>query len=284
MKILYTCTLIAIGIDIAHSNASTVVDGLESTTIQANCSTSYGKQVCCGAVDDTPYISRKKNLHSAKKLRTRPDNNHHCSQTRTYYPSPFEVKNFQMAAEIQNMTDIKKRTAFLSEKYKSVENFEESMKWINRVHERMNSFKDNLQETNVDWKYLSRYHVEMVCGSKIYSWNEWIEPITIHTRHPLFLRENAAKLKNVDYILLKSRYSHYNNTMSGGSSPGNSNPAKHFLFDAGSFTWDSSLFWFCCGYQQVYIRNIQFTLNIIISYLFLIKFFFFNLFIERILI
>ena len=226
------------------SNSGSVVYGIESSTVSLNCSTLYGKKICCKFVDDSPYNAREDSPFPQRKSS--------CNKIRTYYPSPFEMKNIEDAIFIQNITNPSERFQFLFEKYESQDNFDESMKWIHRVRERMNSSMDNLPETDIDWKYLSRYHIEMNCSSNIYSWNEWIEPLTIHTRHPHFFRNNALMLKNVDYILLQSSHSHYNNTINGF--PGSHNSQfKQFLFDAGSYTWDSSLYWFCCGYQQVWI-------------------------------
>jgi hypothetical protein len=115
-----------------------------------------------------------------------------------------------------------------------------------------------------------------------YSWYEWIEPITIYARHPFSYlqcqpkgRNNNLKLSssydaivykgdrepievippsliNTDYILIQNsadvneleRYSSFN---------GKKVPAtpKHYLFDTGSSTFDSSLNQFLCSYLQV---------------------------------
>ena len=119
-----------------------------------------------------------------------------------------------------------------------------------------------MNESYSDWKYLSRFVVTLECENGFEtSWNEWIEPLTLHARHPFFAIENTTKLwlhgkspanfdymMNVDYILLQSATSQYNHTANFDASGG---PAKHFLFDVGSSTWDSSSWWYTCGYNQV---------------------------------
>ena len=105
-----------------------------------------------------------------------------------------------------------------------------------------------------------------------------IEPITITARHPFgfgrckdssrkeyskYFGRNVPRAgrSDVDYVLLQSgialyNYTHtrtgkranYENVVKNGS--GNKKN-KHYLFDAGTSTFDSSLFWFTCGYSQV---------------------------------
>ena len=73
---------------------------------------------------------------------------------------------------------------------------------------------------------------------------------------------------DVDYVLLQSGAALYNQThtymgkrvvyssvngngIGNGNGNGNGKKSKHYLFDAGTSTFDSSLFWFTCGYSQV---------------------------------
>ena len=100
-------------------------------------------------------------------------------------------------------------------------------------------------------------------GKVVDEWNEWIEPLTVTARHPFGFADckpyaNSAKFSessapkerrsNVDYVLLQS-----------GKDLGKQeefkkknieSPRKHFLFDAGTSTFDSSLYWFTCAYSQ----------------------------------
>jgi hypothetical protein len=116
-----------------------------------------------------------------------------------------------------------------------------------------------------------------------YSWYEWIEPITVYARHPFSYlqcqpkkgRKHNLKLSssydgviykeerepievippsliNTDYILIQNsadvneleRYSSFNSKRSPI-------PPKHYFFDSGSSTFDSSLNQFLCSYLQV---------------------------------
>lgn len=58
-----------------------------------------------------------------------------------------------------------------------------------------------------------------------------------------------VRLTSTDYVLLQSAASLYNTTIPNfGQREGQI--TKHFLFDAGTSTFDSSLYWFVCGYSQ----------------------------------
>jgi hypothetical protein len=127
---------------------------------------------------------------------------------------------------------------------------------------------------------------------EVESWNEWIEPVTITARHPFgfgrcrntgqYFTQGKPKVgrSDVDYVLLQSGASLYNqthtasgrrimstvnvgdNAVSGGvtvQNKGNKRGgmgAKHYMLDAGTSTFDSSLFWFTCGYSQVSVALI----------------------------
>jgi hypothetical protein len=121
----------------------------------------------------------------------------------------------------------------------------------------------------------------------VHEWAEFIEPITVHARHPFALASCQhipaiskafpnngephaaphAPIMDVDYILLKSG-SDLHQSLSSGShnkpdfhhtgqdSPAEQRyrkdlPRKHIMVDAGTSTFDSSLFWFTCAYSQV---------------------------------
>lgn len=124
--------------------------------------------------------------------------------------------------------------------------------------------------------------------ASVTSWTEWIEPIGITARHPFGFgkcRQSPAYYNkggvhnsngetkprvgrsDVDYVLLQSGASLHQQTHTasgkrirshgksgnGGGAKGQQQqaPSKHFLFDAGTSTFDSSLFWFTCAYSQV---------------------------------
>eukprot|EP01031_Cornospumella_fuschlensis_P029256 gene29256-35315_t len=122
-----------------------------------------------------------------------------------------------------------------------------------------------------DKQYLSYFKFTRTCGSKVHTWLEFIEPITIHARHPLTLamcphaQEYKKKLLemhpetrtafddryiiiNVDYILLKP-----GNRLSDGIFVNNvhsSVQTNHFFFDAGAEWFPTGLAYFLCAYQS----------------------------------
>ena len=138
-----------------------------------------------------------------------------------------------------------------------------------------------------DREFLSRFEFTRVCSvageaaEQVHRWTEWIEPIGITARHPFgfgkcrpaapYVNAGGEHNKNgknkprvgrsdVDYVLLQSGAGLHRQTHtaggrrfrgSGGSpARGATQGNKHFLFDAGTSTFDSSLFWFTCAYSQ----------------------------------
>jgi hypothetical protein len=135
---------------------------------------------------------------------------------------------------------------------------------------------------------LSRFEVTRTCSDAatvnvVTKWTEWIEPIGITARHPFGFgkcrpaapyynsngehnpsKKNKPRVgrSDVDYVLLQSGAALYRHSHSasgrrmranGGGSGSRGAPAapKHYMFDAGTSTFDSSLFWFTCAYSQV---------------------------------
>ena len=118
---------------------------------------------------------------------------------------------------------------------------------------------------------------------------EFIEPLTLHGRHPFSFascqhipavrkafpldsgdsieREisfSHAPIMDVDYILLQSNNDLYYNRRYKMGTQNRTLPNtefswpfqnKHFLIDAGASTFDSSLAWFACAYSQVRVIN-----------------------------
>lgn len=125
-------------------------------------------------------------------------------------------------------------------------------------------------------------------GTVVTKWTEWIEPIGITARHPFGFgkcrpaapyynsngEHNPSKRNkprvgrsDVDYVLLQSGASLHEQThtptgrrIKSASSTGTTSralqPSRHFMFDAGTSTFDSSLFWFTCAYSQVTARAV----------------------------
>jgi hypothetical protein len=182
--------------------------------------------------------------------------------------SPYELKHFEMAKILSAISDSKVRRRLLVDFITSQEEVDNSNTWLKRVQLRMNnSTLVNQLAIEDDYKYLSRFKVTKYCHAstkKNITWNEWIEPITVHARNPfsvsncgnqdvkdLFLKRKnysgALNIFNVDYILTQSGRSFDNNKNVGQKTD---NSAKKFLLDAGTSTFLSSLTWFTCAYSQ----------------------------------
>lgn len=158
--------------------------------------------------------------------------------------------------------------------------------WLERVKIRMSS-PENAVGTPEDREFLSRFEFTRTCSDSttvdvVTKWTEWIEPIGVTARHPFGFGKcrpaapyyNANGEHNpsgkqrprvgrsdVDYVLLQSGAALHQQTHSrtgrrarsaslSGTNRGQQ-PPRHYMFDAGTSTFDSSLFWFTCAYSQV---------------------------------
>ena len=191
-----------------------------------------------------------------------------CRLDKKYFPSPYELEHIDFAKQLASETLANNQTArleMLLARITSREEYDNSLNWLQRVKEHMQSEKTP-EKNNMDEKYLSRWEIIKTCeGNKVDKWVEWIEPLILQSRHPFAYRRcrhsspiywdikrayasfpsNASNpgFNNVDYILLKSGLDVYR-----GSS--GKEKIKHYLLDAGSSTFDSSLWWFICAYSQ----------------------------------
>lgn len=152
----------------------------------------------------------------------------------------------------------------------SAESVANATTWLDRVSEHM---KSELvpEETNADREFLSRFEFTETCqGGKVTKrWTEWIEPLTVTARHPFGFgncRPAHAKYSesksprkprsDVDYVLLQSGKQLFKQEKSAakGAAPKGKGkgkrPMKHFMLDAGTSTFDSSLYWFTCAFSQ----------------------------------
>jgi hypothetical protein len=208
-----------------------------------------------------------------------------CSIKRVYVPSVYEVFNFEMAKNLSELaSEDDRRNLFI--KYLRNE-VEASNTWLARVHAHMQSA--DLPEGNEDdMKYLSRFQVTRTCNGEAMArlsstWIEWIEPLTIHARHPFALKacnhwthvgevytaadlekmKFQAGIQSLDYILVQSGTSLHEETQLRQHNHSRfeahhnrQHRASHmlthnYMFDAGTSTFESSLRWFLCAYMQV---------------------------------
>jgi hypothetical protein len=222
-----------------------------------------GSAICCSA---TQNIEKKivKKQHSV-----------HCSVIKEYYPSPYELRHLEKAEELTKTEDLHDRTTKFVDFIESTDEIEHAKKWLQRV--RLRQEGKIVTETEDDLEYLSRFKVTRKCGSQNHTAWEYIEPLSVHGRHPFGLSEcwhphhrdkisiydNKApkvSLVSLDYLLLQSQH----DMMGRGHGHGNTSsslrhtsssaiipPSNVFVLDAGTSRFDSSLSWFVCAYQQV---------------------------------
>lgn len=218
--------------------------------------------ICCSALESGDTLDAPDRIKQ-KKVKSRQYRN--CVVTKEYFPSPYETHHLEKAEELALIPDIETRTIKFIEFIEQPDEIEHARKWLARVAERQEGI--NLKENDIDLKYLSRFKVTRQCPSNsLKSWWEYIEPLTVHARHPFGLRtcrhpyrQDSYIYKNsnpqipmefmfsVDYLLLQSQRDFGSSEEDGHQI----SPPKAFLFDAGTSRFDSSLSWFVCAYQQV---------------------------------
>ncbi|KAJ1414785.1 hypothetical protein B484DRAFT_422511 [Ochromonadaceae sp. CCMP2298] len=134
--------------------------------------------------------------------------------------------------------------------------------WLARVQARMGG--GEVEETEDDLQYLSRFEVTRSCkGAATESWLEWIEPLTVHARHP-FAFANCHPGVHNHLFYFKKHFKSYNaasiardlgapvstSTYQDPLWLRNQQPTKLFFLDAGTSIFPSSLSWFVCAYLQ----------------------------------
>lgn len=198
--------------------------------------------------------------------------------TKKYRPSPYEEIHLAKAYKLDKITSLKKRRRELTSFINS--DVDASNIWLDRVKEHMTS-STGCNATKADFYYLSRFEVTKSCTGKYASlskkWVEWIEPLTVHARHPFSMKpckpevysEQSkqkmrfnASLVSTDYVLIKSdsdlrratslsHRSHHHSISDNITTSSAKTQHRNFLFDAGTSTFESSLLWFLCAYLQV---------------------------------
>ena len=259
---------------------------LESNNVLRPCNLADGRPICCAAVYTNQSESRGVGVEFVSDLvstksRQKEYSRVSCTVTKKYVSSPLELRDLAFSVMLEKTIgadNVDKRVEELLGYVTSAQSISNSSKWLERVRLHMLSeTTPNLSED--DFEFLSRFEHSRVCGNEVEEWIEWIEPITVTARHPFGFGKckNTAKYfkkgmpragrSDVDYILLQSGLSLFNQThtltgrrivntdgLSSGGPRGSGRAKrspKHFMLDAGTSTFDSSLFWFTCGYAQV---------------------------------
>lgn len=255
---------------------------MESKTVRMNC-TNGGYPICCELLqnDDKNFLhyahgDRAINQKLQTLLRkdlipsSGPNQNGmaHCMETRKYVSSPYEKEQIAKAEEISKEPDRGKRMKMLADFVE--QDVPDSNKWLHRVEYHMfhrDPIHQRLQTTihPDDERYMSRFEITLQCGDTTHRWNEWIEPITVHMRHPfsfiehcpLLLRSelrvsskmeyHSRHITDTDYILVQDYEDYYFRRLAGK----HLNEYRKFFFDAGSHYYYTGTAWFTCAYQQV---------------------------------
>lgn len=254
---------------------------LESKNVVLDCKKEDGRRVCCAAVNSTSdtrqpmsqvsrgvgidYERQKTSGISSSSRSSSRDVKAKCETTKKYISSPQEIRDFEKALMIETIKDPQQKFDALLQYVTSAEIVRNSTTWLARVKEHMSS-PHPPNANHIDKEFLSRFEITRKCGDEVDTWTEWIEPITITARHPFgfgrcrntwqyYKTSVRAGRSDTDYVLLQSGASLYNHTHTGSGKRIAKRNNKHYLFDAGTSTFDSSLFWFTCGYSQ---RKISF--------------------------
>eukprot|EP01041_Mallomonas_annulata_P001463 gene1463-2813_t len=260
-----------------------VFDGVATKNIILDCKFDGGP-MCCSSLNKQKSRSK---IHLDAHELNQILNKGHCSTTKVYMASPYEKRHFLKAQELAQIEDDDTRKNLLIDFISSKVEVQDAVNWISRVKIHMhadipqkNSKKKVIDEyyTSDDFKYLSYFNVTEQCVRPISSsatttsstsiststWLEWIEPLSIHGRHPFGIMHVDNKLihktlatkidivqtggvTDVDYILVNSGR---HMTPYGLSSDGKIEQRRNYMFDAGTSRFDSSLWWFTCAYSQ----------------------------------
>jgi hypothetical protein len=210
-----------------------------------------GHPTCCAVLN---YMNLTSELrHSSKHNSHNATYHQSCTIKREYLPSAYEMKQFNKSIEISALPTEQQRLAALISFL--IDDVPLSIRWLERVHIRSRLAEDS-PATEDDEIFLSKFLVTKTCHGRdrlSTSWIEWIEPLTLHARHPfgyagcecelsplkqeLRNRGVGVNKQSTDYILVQSNKYHPQ--------------ARSYLLDAGASTFQSSLNWFLCSYHQV---------------------------------
>jgi hypothetical protein len=216
----------------------------DSDYINTSCSF-HGYPTCCGILNRDDSNPRPFPISSSAD---------DCGVKKVYYPSPYENHSRELMWKLHAITDDIERGTRMLEMLNNEAEALHSKKWLKLVQLRMSN--TDAPETFDDIFYLSKFEVTRTCGTRIETWTEWIEPLTIHFRHPFAFSschfvhtdENIVPktgIQATEYILVKN-----GNNPDVSRKHGN---ARRILIDAGTSRFDSSLWWFMCAYDKVSI-------------------------------
>jgi hypothetical protein len=192
-----------------------------------------------------------------------------CHTKREYIPSSYEVAHIEKAVEIAQILDFKERQGKMMEFIE--QDVENTNKWLRRVDFHMRDQR-SAHEKYIspihpdDLQYMSRFNITSTCNGITHSWIEWIEPLTVHARHPNGLIEgcrlflwtelrvsakiefHAPDITSPDYVLIQDNDDYHHQKLLGK----NVSPVRRrYFFDAGANYFNTGTAWFTCAYLQV---------------------------------
>jgi hypothetical protein len=239
-----------------------------------------GKPICCSALDNSSKTIKSKAFHSQT-----------CTVKKEYHPSPYELNHLEKAEELAKILDLNERTHSFISFIESPEEIDHAKRWLARVAYRLSAASSGvhtlIEETADDRDYLSRYKVTRSCGGgggagrADHSWWEYIEPLSVHARHPFGLAEcdrpgsrkkiygghqGRTGLISVDYLLLQSAHDLMSpRERNSSASARRAAPSNVYLLDSGTSRFDSSLDWFVCAYEQVRLSSLCLFVSLCLS-------------------
>ena len=180
-----------------------------------------------------------------------------CTTSFEYFSSPYETKQMEIAKSIDIIRDFDFRMKTLVEVILSEVELKNSYNWVNRVKSKMMNENDVRKN---DLYLLSRFEYKKQCdGKPLEQWTTWIEPITIHVRNPYSIYECLASNNKYFGYNISEALNNYPNYISVNDGIINTDHIllsskgdylKKYLLDAGTSTFQSSLWWFVCAYMK----------------------------------
>lgn len=174
-----------------------------------------GKPICCEAVTPEIGMYPKSHLYKSPNTRSNLYANHihgRCNITMKYISSPYELKHLEAAKNISLLSSSE------SERAKALLEFiwndiPDSNIWLRKVRQRSQSTNSSVYSEDDDALYFSRFRFTQHCThhqkltQSTHTWNEWIEPLTVHNRHPFGWIQCAKFRHSITYDQAKQTFS-----------------------------------------------------------------------------
>jgi hypothetical protein len=218
---------------------------LEGQNIMKDCKLPNGSPICCSALSG--HFNKTTTGGDRERRKKRRGK---CITTRTYESSDYEMRHLEAAQTLKGVGP-------LWNFVQSPEEMLSATNWLQDVKSLMTEdhYGAALEPNQT---HLSRFIVTEDCGDAgSTSSVEYIEPITVTARHPFAWSwsgcDNNVAKKGFKKWARKDKRTHLCDTdfVVLANKQWTQNSAKKYFFDAGSSTFDSSGWWFMCGYSQV---------------------------------